>query len=201
MAAGLAVALILLGVRLHDRLHQLRVERDEFPGTAFQYMADQDLGGNLVVTYNWAQYAISVFCSKQPGGGRMRVGFDGRFRTCYPQEVVDMHFDFVLGNGGPEHRWRGPESPQFNPCHVLQFKQPDLSFDQPFANACRAVYGPATGPLGPDLPGRIGPTFGTSGPLRRFGERALLAGRPPPRIQRAAVGFGSVSGASPVYRA
>ena len=43
------------------------------------------LRGNLVVAYNWAQYAISVFCSKQPGGGRMRVGFDGRFRACYPQ--------------------------------------------------------------------------------------------------------------------
>ena len=127
LALGLTVALLLLGVRLYDRLHQLRVERDEFPITAFQFMADQELEGKLVVTYNWAQYAIAAFCSEQSGGSRMRVGFDGRFRTCYPQEVVDMHFDFVLGEGGPKHRWRGPESPPFDPARVLQFEDPDLA--------------------------------------------------------------------------
>lgn len=126
LMAGLVATLLLLSVRLYDRLHELRVERNEFPVAAFQYMADQELSGKLVVTYNWSQYAIAAFCTEQEGTRRMRVGFDGRFRTCYPQEVVDMHFDFVLGNGGPQARWRGPESPPFNPLRVLEHQQPHL---------------------------------------------------------------------------
>ena len=33
--------------------------------------------------------------------------FDGRFDTCYPQEVIDMHFDWLLGDTGPRDREPG----------------------------------------------------------------------------------------------
>ena len=126
-AVGLSIAFFMLAVRLYDRIHELEVERDTFPVAAFQYMADQDLRGKMVVTYNWAQYAIAAFGTKDDHGeARMRIGFDGRFRTCYPQEIVDMHFDFVLGNGGPSSRWRGDKSPPFDPDLVLEYKQPNL---------------------------------------------------------------------------
>ena len=126
-AGALMLALILLGARLYGRLHELQVRKDAFPVEAMQYMADRDLRGNLVVTYNWAQYAIAAFCTNEAAHDpRMRVGADGRFRTCYPTSLLDMHFDFILGKGGPQHRWRSPDSPPFDPSAILAFKDPDL---------------------------------------------------------------------------
>jgi len=119
---ALCFGILLLVGQLAGRLKSLNVKRDVYPVAALQYMHDMNLHGNLVVTYNWAQYAIAAFGSDQ----RMRVGFDGRFRTCYPQSIVDMHFDFILGNGSREHRWRGLESPPFQADRVLRFRDPDL---------------------------------------------------------------------------
>ena len=126
LVAGLCVTLVLLVGRLGWRLRGLEVVKDTYPVSAFQYMADQQLRGKLVVTYSWAQYAIAAFGKDDQGRPRMPVAFDGRFRTCYPQEVVDMHFDFVLGNGGPDDRWRGSESPPFDASRALDFGHPDL---------------------------------------------------------------------------
>ncbi len=126
VSGGLVAAFVLLGGKLYSRLSELRVERSYFPVSAVQYIADQNLSGRLVVTYNWAQYVIGVFGPKQAGDEGILVGFDGRFRTCYPQEVVDMHFDLVIGQGGPDVRFRSPNSPPFDPSRVLEFKQPDL---------------------------------------------------------------------------
>ena len=136
LAAGLIVALSLLITRLHGRLSELVVHKDTYPVSAMQYIADTGLSGKLLVTYNWAQYALAVFGTDHESENRLRVGFDGRFRTCYPQEVVDMHFDFILGNGGPKHRWRGPGSPPFDPTRALDFEHPNLvliSRQQPHA--------------------------------------------------------------------
>ena len=55
----------------------------------------------------------------------VEVAFDGRFRTCYPQEVVDMHFDFLIGDVG-EHRHRNPNSGPIDPELALHYGQPDL---------------------------------------------------------------------------
>ena len=122
MGIALTLAFALLGYRLYDRLHVVRVERDEFPVSAVQYMADEQLGGNLVVTFNWAQYLIGVF---GPEGSQphVRVAFDGRFRTCYPQELVDAHFDFILGDVGPHLRHRGVDSPEFQASRMLDYQQ------------------------------------------------------------------------------
>jgi hypothetical protein len=126
VAAGFLLVFSLITFRLVDRLGVLQVKRNEFPVSAFQYMAGRDLRGNLVVTYNWAQYAIAAFGQEESGEPRMRVGFDGRFRTCYPQRIVDMHFDFIMGEGGPERRWRGNDSHAFDPALILEYQCPDL---------------------------------------------------------------------------
>ncbi|MCA9174439.1 MAG: hypothetical protein KDB14_08135 [Planctomycetales bacterium] len=120
MAGGLLLALGLLGMRLYDRLQVVRVERDEFPVGAVQYMADRQLGGNLVVTFNWAQYLIGAFGAPD-AEPRVRVAFDGRFRTCYPQELVDAHFDFVLGNVKDRHV---ASDHQFDEARALYYRQP-----------------------------------------------------------------------------
>jgi len=127
LVGGLCVAYAVLGFKLYDRIHDMPVDREHYPVAAMQYMADQDLNGRLIVTYNWAQYAIAAFGVNENEEKRMRVSFDGRFRTCYPQEIVDMHFDFLLGNsGGPGQRYRSPHSPPLDGNRVLEFGQPDL---------------------------------------------------------------------------
>ncbi|MEZ6110018.1 MAG: hypothetical protein R3C99_03230 [Pirellulaceae bacterium] len=91
----LCLLIVLVG-RLSRRLADMPVMRNEYPVSALEYMAEQDLNGKLVVTYNWAQYAIAAMGTlnneSQPG---VQVQFDGRFRTCYPQDVIDMHFDLL----------------------------------------------------------------------------------------------------------
>jgi len=97
----------------------LKVDRAQYPVDALQFMADRDLGGRLVVNFDWAQYALAALAP------RMTVAFDGRFRTCYPQEIADMHFDFLLGDL-PGKRWRSPQSGPVDPTRVLHFGDPEL---------------------------------------------------------------------------
>jgi hypothetical protein len=124
LVGAFCLVCVLLGYRLYGLLRELSVDRQEYPVAAIQYMADRDLKGRLVVTYNWAQYAIAAFGCGNAGSEGIRVSFDGRFRTCYPQQIVDMNFDFVLGNG--KQRFRGPDSSAFDDDWVLQYGEPDL---------------------------------------------------------------------------
>ncbi len=118
------LAFMLLGFRLYVRISEMPVERKDYPVAAFQYIADQDLQGNMVVTFNWAQYAIAALGPRDHADDGLRVSFDGRFRTCYPQEVIDMNFDFVLGD--LEARYRSPESPPFDDERALTFGAPEI---------------------------------------------------------------------------
>jgi hypothetical protein len=125
LCTGLLCVYALLGFRLYGRLHTLRVERDEYPVAALQYMVDHDLHGRLVVTFNWAQYAIAALKPFAPEPG-VQVACDGRFRTCYPQEIVDMHFDFLLGDDRVAGRHRSANSPPIDGVRSLRFGQPEL---------------------------------------------------------------------------
>lgn len=120
-AGGLATALVLMVFTLFSQLHQVPVRMDGYPVNAFQYMADHQLQGNLIVRFKWAQYAIAAF-----GNQGIKVGVDGRFRTCYPQEVLDMYFDFANGNDDPTKRYRGPQSPPPRDTAILEYKNPTL---------------------------------------------------------------------------
>ncbi len=129
IAAVMILTTGLIGYRLADRLSALKVERSVFPVDAFQYMSDQKIGGRMVVTYNWAQYAIAAACLEQnlaQGQPQSTLAFDGRFRTCYPQQIIDMHFDFLFGEGQGIERFRSPDSPPCDPTRVLRFGDPDL---------------------------------------------------------------------------
>jgi hypothetical protein len=129
MATAIAVLLGFIGWRLADRLSQLRVDRQTYPVDAFEFMHDHDLRGRLVVSFDWAQYALAAFCVDRnllEGQQPSRLAHDGRFRTCYPQQIIDMHFDFVLGNGPGVRRHRSPISPPCDPGRILEFGHPDL---------------------------------------------------------------------------
>ncbi len=115
----LLVSISLQGFALGRRLTEFPVERDFYPVDAIQFMADQQLHGKLVVSFNWAQYAIAALAPD------VQVAFDGRFRTCYPQEVVDMHFDFLLGEFDGK-RNRSPLSGPIDGSRVLRHGSPEL---------------------------------------------------------------------------
>ena len=117
--AALLLACLVSGGIVASRLREVRVARAEFPVAAIEYMQQNQLSGRLVVTYNWAQYALATLSPE------VRVGFDGRFRTCYPQSIVDAHFDLVLGDNA-NRRWRSPDSPAFDPTDVLEIGEPNL---------------------------------------------------------------------------
>ena len=114
VAAAGAVALVV-GLRSRS----LDVAKDSYPVEAVEFMADRGLVGRMVVYFDWAQYALAAFAP--PG----TVAFDGRFRTAYPEEVAEMHFDFIIGDDRAR-RWRSPASAPFDPARVLDFGEPDL---------------------------------------------------------------------------
>ncbi|QDS92039.1 hypothetical protein FF011L_07750 [Roseimaritima multifibrata] len=95
------------------------VDRSKYPVSAFEYMADEQLEGRLVVTFNWAQYALAALAPTTT------VGFDGRYDTCYPQTVVDMNFDLLFGQD-LSRRHRGPDSGPVDSNRVLEFGNPNL---------------------------------------------------------------------------
>ncbi len=123
----LVAGLVVTSGALAHRLTNLQVERDKYPVDAIAFMRDRGLHGRLVVTYDWAQYAIAALCSDEFNtGGKSTVAFDGRFRTCYPRTIVDMHFDFLFGNSPHMPRNRDPKSGAIDPNRVLEYGRPDL---------------------------------------------------------------------------
>jgi hypothetical protein len=119
--AGAVMA--MLTVCQYPRQTKLHVDRSFYPVSAMQYMTDHDLGGRVLVTFNWAQYALATFSHVDP---ESRIAIDGRFRTCYPQAVIDMYFDFILGESPASGRYREPESGPFDPLRALHYESPDL---------------------------------------------------------------------------
>ena len=109
----------LLGVKLYKNLSDFPVARNDHPVSALQFISDQKLTGKLIVSFDWAQYALAALSPD------VDVQFDGRFRTCYPQQVIDMHFDFLIGDD-PDLRYRSTESGPFDPTRVLSHKSPNL---------------------------------------------------------------------------
>jgi hypothetical protein len=126
MLAILPLVIGLLGCGLFKHIREIPVRRDAYPVTAFQYITDQNLNGHLLLRFKWAQYAIAAFSVESPDRPHLKVAFDGRFRTCYPQELVDMYFDFAIGDAPPEMRYRSANSPPVDGGRILRYKDPDL---------------------------------------------------------------------------
>ncbi|MEO1495913.1 MAG: hypothetical protein AAFV43_02060 [Planctomycetota bacterium] len=114
---GLALAIGLQTLVVGRRLAELPVARSQYPVDAIQWLADQNPSGRLLVNFNWAQYAIAALAPD------VRVAFDGRFRTCYPQAVIDRHFDFLLADTWP--RSRDVASGPIAPAATLAVDTPD----------------------------------------------------------------------------
>ena len=109
--------LILAGMAFHSRA--LWVRKNVYPVEAIDYMGRHHLTGKLLAHFDWAQYALAAFAPETT------VAFDGRFRTCYPQAIADMHFDFLIGDA-PDYRWRDPTSPPIDEARALSYGDPEL---------------------------------------------------------------------------
>lgn len=126
LAAGVAVAMLICGSQLATRLTNLRVQKDVFPVSAVEFISREGLTGRMVCTFNWAQYLLAA---TGPAPGRsdgILVQVDGRCRTSYSQEMLDMHFDFILGPSSPDERFRDPASGPYDPARSLKEGHPDL---------------------------------------------------------------------------
>lgn len=123
--AGLAIAGICCFAQLFLQCKEIKVEREKYPVSAIQYIAGENLAGKMVCTFNWAQYALAALGPRQPGEEGILIHVDGRCRTSYSQQMLDEHFDFVMGNVGPDMRYRDPANP-FNPTLALERGNPDL---------------------------------------------------------------------------
>jgi hypothetical protein len=121
----LGVNVLLIGL-LCSRLSYLRVDKSHYPVAAVEFMRERELTGRLVVTYNWAQYAIAALGTRDDVANAqgVKVSFDGRFRTCYPQSLVDEHFDFVLGANLSTLRQRSTD--RIDVTRTLRTGTPDL---------------------------------------------------------------------------
>ncbi len=114
--AGVAAGLVGL---LSYTFATFGVDRSKYPVSAFEYMANEHISGRLVVTFDWAQYALAALAPDTT------VGFDGRYDTCYPQSVVDMNFDLLFGSD-MSRRYRGTDSGPVDSNRVLEFGNPNL---------------------------------------------------------------------------
>lgn len=125
-AAAVALACLISGGQLANRLTTLKVEHENFPVGAVNYIAQQGLSGRAVVTFNWAQYALAAVGAKSEQEPGILVHVDGRCRTSYSQAMLDEHFDFILGPPSPDQRYRDPGSGPYQPAKVLEHRGPDL---------------------------------------------------------------------------
>jgi hypothetical protein len=108
----------LLAVLIH-RHAGLDVNRDEYPVDAIEFMDQHRLHGKLAATFDWAQYSLAALAPATT------LGFDGRYDTCYPQRVVDMHFDLLFGRKW-QRRHRAADAGPIDPNAVLNYGMPDL---------------------------------------------------------------------------
>ncbi len=124
-----AVAMALLtgwilgvGIRTWPKVSTIAVDGTRYPVDAFAFMAKHRLEGKTLATFNWAQYAIGFFAD---AGLDSTVAVDGRLRTCYPQEAIDRHFDFLFGKEYQGPRYRSPRSGPVDPLAALVVDRPD----------------------------------------------------------------------------
>ncbi len=71
------------------------VNPEAYPVFALQFLKDNNIKGNLLVPFDWGEYAIWKLFPDN------RVSIDGRFDTVYPVDVINDHFN----GAGMEDAW------------------------------------------------------------------------------------------------
>ncbi len=66
---------------------QIVVEPTVYPTYLAQFLEDNSINGNIVAPFDWGEYLIW----KRP---KSKVAIDGRFRTVYPEVIINQAWDF-----------------------------------------------------------------------------------------------------------
>ncbi|MFP4476013.1 MAG: hypothetical protein ACLFOY_10695 [Desulfatibacillaceae bacterium] len=94
LAAALALSGVLVAGAM-DRYNMAKwrivVDPEEYPVTAVRYLRVNGIEGRIIVPFEWGEYAIWWLYPE------CRVSIDGRFRTVYPERVIEDHFN-AIGN-------------------------------------------------------------------------------------------------------
>lgn len=75
-----------------------RTQDDKFyyPVGTINYIRNQDLRGNLLIHFDWGEYALWNLYPQ------CKVALDGRYETVYPHLLTREYFDFLYGR----EKWR-----------------------------------------------------------------------------------------------
>lgn len=94
---------MLMAVQLFDGARRyvlagcrIIVDPKTYPVAAVRFLKSNGLSGNLLLPFDWGEYAIWHLYPA------CRVSIDGRFRTVYPESVIEDHFVRPNDTGG----WR-----------------------------------------------------------------------------------------------
>ncbi len=96
-AAIAALAVLQLGltaIRYRTWGLQIAFNPFEYPVAAVRALRQAGVQGNLAVPLDWGEYVL-WFLAPQ-----IKVSFDGRFATVFPERVVEDNFNFFLGTPG-----------------------------------------------------------------------------------------------------
>jgi len=77
-----------------DLIRGLDVPDKAYPVNAVNFMKEHKYAGNCVVFFDWGEYMLW----EMPGS--IKVSFDGRFETVYPENVIKENFDFLYAESG-----------------------------------------------------------------------------------------------------
>ena len=72
LPTGVMAGAVVLATLLMARLQDVVVDRGEYPVTAVQFIKSEVFTGRMVVTFNWAQYAIAALCVSDTAGDPRR---------------------------------------------------------------------------------------------------------------------------------
>lgn len=88
---------LLIWVLAVPHLGQLLVKNADadftFPTPAIQLIKQSEVSGNLMIDFNWGEYAIWQLSP------RIKVGMDGRRETVYPEKLYNEYKEFYSGIG------------------------------------------------------------------------------------------------------
>ncbi len=89
------IALLLFGIVV-PRLRHIQIEpgSSDVPVRAVALLKESGIGGNMIVDFNWGEYALWHL------GPRIKVSIDGRRETVYSDEVYRENLRFMFGEGG-----------------------------------------------------------------------------------------------------
>jgi hypothetical protein len=87
--------IVLIGIQAVPQFNQLLVKSKNadftFPISAVQLIKQSGVTGNLMIDFNWGEYAIWQL------GPRVKVGMDGRRETVYPEQMYAEYINFYYG--------------------------------------------------------------------------------------------------------